>query len=239
MALFILTIGIVILATVFPIAGDWTRQATEHTVAQSIARNAVAMIQTRMRPTDFFPVTQDLSLLPQSAQLSALDHAYNYGDDHPIPTDQRHYQNCLYFWQALVRQHPSEPLGAYDLFILVFKKGETSQRPVTGAPKGYQLIGGPDLPNLWLGPYRTGAEVPPPGEPPYDPRVFPPLGEYGIGARSGTAFRQRLGTEPGTATANTPLAHVGADFEPVFYAPPAQGTNVSPLVYVYHTIVTF
>jgi hypothetical protein len=239
LALFILTIGLVILATVFPIAGDWTRQATEHTIAQSIARNAVALIQSRMHPRDFGEVTDQLSLLRDGASLTKFDHAYNYGYEHPIPIEEPRFNECLYFWQALVRQHPFEPQGAYDLYILVFKKGETSQHFSNKAPGGYAVVGSVDLPNLWLGPYRDGTEVTQPGAPPNDPRIFPPVGDYGIGSRSGTVFRQRFGAAPDTAAPNLPLVRVGNAIEPVFYAAPASGTNVSPLVYVYHTIVTF
>jgi len=42
LAVFLLAIGLIGLLSVFPIGADWTRQVTEESVAQNVARNAGA-----------------------------------------------------------------------------------------------------------------------------------------------------------------------------------------------------
>jgi hypothetical protein len=251
MALFILMIGVVIVGTVFPVAGDWTRQSTEHTIAQNIARNAVATIQTRCRWADFVTVTDALVPIPNEGGLLPMDLAYNYGNSQPMPEEPLQAERSLYFWHALVRHQSAEPLGAIDVYILVYKKGEVSQTfGNTKPPKGYSLVDQVvvqsnvtsewrGLPVLWKGPYRDGTEVPKKGDPPFDPRIFPPVGDYGIGALSGSVFRQHIGRTISTAAPSVPLTTVAGAAEDVYWAPPADGTNTSPLVYVYHTTLAF
>jgi type II secretory pathway pseudopilin PulG len=231
MALFILMIGVVIVGTVFPVAGDWTRQATEHTIAQEIARNAISLIQAKYRAGDFIAVHEDLSEIP-AGPLSFADHAYNYGSRKPLPTVDGEAIESLYFWRAYVRHLPANPSGAIDVFILVFKKGEASQT--------YRRTDTDEhFPIVVAGPYRDGTEIPPPGTPPYNPRIFPPIGDYGIGVRTGTVFRQHLGALPGIAAPSAPVGGSPGLHENVLWAPPALGTDVSPLVYVYHTTLAF
>jgi prepilin-type N-terminal cleavage/methylation domain-containing protein len=50
LAVFILGIGLIMVASVFPVGANWTRQTTEQSVAQTIALNAVSVIQNHYGP---------------------------------------------------------------------------------------------------------------------------------------------------------------------------------------------
>ncbi|MCL2639900.1 MAG: prepilin-type N-terminal cleavage/methylation domain-containing protein [Phycisphaerales bacterium] len=50
-AVFILGIGLIMVIAVFPVGGEWTRQATESTVSQNVAQNALAILQAHCPPT--------------------------------------------------------------------------------------------------------------------------------------------------------------------------------------------
>ncbi|HVS70639.1 MAG TPA: type II secretion system protein [Phycisphaerae bacterium] len=257
-SLFILLVGTVILATIFPIAGDWTRQTTEHSVAQTIARDAVALIKAHCTASNFASVSYDLRpLTVDSLNMLESQQGYQYPSSTPMPQDERAYEQSLYRWAALARHQPADPSGCYQLYILVFKKGEVAQRfGDPQPPDGYALMYDrpplppgvvpdpthqpPDRPVFWLGPYRDGTEKQRPKEPPPNPRIFPPIGDYGIGVRSGTVFRQHLAQDPANAVSSAPLIEFQpSTFEDVLYVPPLQGTNVSPLIYVYQTTLAF
>jgi prepilin-type N-terminal cleavage/methylation domain-containing protein len=50
LAMFILGIGMIMVASVFPVGANWTRQATEESVAQTIVQNALSVIRTHYGP---------------------------------------------------------------------------------------------------------------------------------------------------------------------------------------------
>ncbi|HVX84356.1 MAG TPA: prepilin-type N-terminal cleavage/methylation domain-containing protein [Phycisphaerae bacterium] len=257
-SLFILLVGTVILATIFPVAGDWTRQATEHSVAQTIARDAVALIKAHCTAANFEMVSYDLEpLTVDQLMLSEFDQGYAYPGTTPMPQDARSYEATLYRWAALARHQPADPAGSYQVYILVFKKGEVRQQFGDPAPpEGYVLVNDlpplppghvrdplhppPDRPVFWRGPYRDGTQKGKNGQPLLKPRLFPPIGDYGIGVRSGTVFRQHLAPDGLNAAPSTPLIEFQPSmYEDVYYAPPLEGTNVSSLVYVYQTTLAF
>src|SRR5690242_19549346 len=51
LAVFILGIGLIMVATIFPVGADWTRQSTEDSIAQTIAQNAMAIIRDNYAPS--------------------------------------------------------------------------------------------------------------------------------------------------------------------------------------------
>jgi len=50
LAVFILAIGMIMVASVFPVGANWTRQATEDSVGQVVAQTALSVIQTHYGP---------------------------------------------------------------------------------------------------------------------------------------------------------------------------------------------
>jgi hypothetical protein len=85
--------------------------------------------------------------------------------------------------------------------------------------------------------------------------AIPPMGQYGIGAESGTVFKQianpfltsaQLATAgPGGAAPRPYLkgqfTPVDAPTEPIIYVPAPDGTDnaASPLIYIYQTTITY
>jgi prepilin-type N-terminal cleavage/methylation domain-containing protein len=50
LAMFILGIGMIMVASVFPVGANWTRQTTEESVAQTVVQNALTVIKTHYGP---------------------------------------------------------------------------------------------------------------------------------------------------------------------------------------------
>lgn len=245
LAIFVLATGLVILAILFPIAADWTRESVDHTLAQSIARNAVALIRTRYIAADFANLTDELQPPPGLGGFMSISNmSYRFPSDDPMSSVEGSAAGSRYFWLPLVRTQRGLPQGMVDVYIIVVKKGEASQLFTKGPgadPKMSMSALGvtPLYPTLWRGPYRDGTYVPAPGEI-VDPVIFPPVGDYGIGVESGTVFRQRSRGAGLPPAPSTPLIQHDAHlWENVLYVPPADGTNESPVIYVYQTSVMF
>jgi hypothetical protein len=145
----------------------------------------------------------------------------------------------------------------YDVYIMVFRKGAVEQSFTTDKlPSGVSELAGTR---------NTGGAVtysdtdyvrliPPVGGASYIPGAYagggnwstvarPALGEMGIGAVSGTVFKQVLSDDFSNAVprpdlirdTNKPYPVV----EPMFFSPAADNTNASPLIYIYQTTMTF
>jgi len=71
MAVFILGIGLIMVITVFPVGGEWTRQATDSTISQTVAQNALAILQTHCPPTSQ-AVAKAVANNPNSAQCALV-----------------------------------------------------------------------------------------------------------------------------------------------------------------------
>jgi type II secretory pathway pseudopilin PulG len=141
LAVFILGIGLIMVATIFPVGADWTRQSTEDSVAQAIAQNAVATIQNYYGPggvnrfqfdnlpSAASPTTAvDLQALPALTVIPIAERTYQYGNPSPFPAANP--AACTYYWTALARVQPGQYTGAsrrYDLYVLVFRKGAHEQ----------------------------------------------------------------------------------------------------------------
>ncbi len=156
LAVFILAIGLIMVAGVFPVGAEWTRQDWEDSMGQMIGRNAVAIIQTKYTRADLIKsdgtsyVGPSLQALPLFAQrLPLAERAYCMGQAQPFPaaasttpqaTAAVNAQAAPYFWTALIRELPSlttdgaipaklVPLtqAKYELFIFVMRKGGSGQ----------------------------------------------------------------------------------------------------------------
>lgn len=274
LAMFILGIGLVMVATIFPVGANWTRQASEDSVAQTVALNAVSVIKDAYSSTGINSTSLASSTSPQGTatssvvaipgltNLSISQRCYRYGNDTPFPVSNPIV--CTYYWTALIRPVPvatgqatTGPGRAYDLYILVFRKGDANH---TFTPSGKLF----DSNNAAFLNYSSGDEVTVVRDPPgavtnftgydgkYEPTVIhhaysagtsavngtdaiPPIGYIGIGTTSGTVFRQVYDYKNNVAAPRPATA----GNEDVIFAPPADGTSGSPLVYVYQTTVTF
>jgi hypothetical protein len=280
------------IATIFPVGANWTRQTTEDTIAQSIAQNALAVIKNHYGPggdmaladfTDpdatkpaggtknsvlvgpfsagYTPFT--LQGLPAFSGIPVQERSYQFGNSTPFPAANP--PGCTYFWTALCRLNPSHydansthnniRIGSsytYDIYILVFRKGAAEQLfTLTNLPAVY--TGGAEVPAMrnaaqdyipavlrtkWQQGTYNGANTPSITD------CTPPLGAIGLGAESGTVFRQGFDLANNCAVARPLLkgektnpAFV-APTEDILVAPPADGTNASPLIYVYQTTLT-
>src|SRR4051794_28890181 len=92
LATFILGIGLIMVASVFPVGANWTRQGTEESVGQTIALNAVAVVKSHYAPNsgDANHAGQ-LSSLPTAAPLM-LQGLTNFVGANGIPVAERCYQ---------------------------------------------------------------------------------------------------------------------------------------------------
>jgi len=249
LAILILTIGLIMVAAIFPVGADYTRQNAEESVSQTIARNAMAILQTRMDANDFSTVTTtSLQAIPNFlTKVPVNSRAYNFGSSTPTPVANP--DTAQYFWTALARLSPiSSSAGAalvrrYDVYIFVFKKGsvESTYANTYAANPAYVEVSGLRgvtelwLPALYQGPISVGGSM----NTSNPTEAIPPRGGVGVGVSSGTVFRQ---VWTGGATVSPRPALING--EQVIFAPGADGNAdvmraASPLVFVYQTSLTF
>ncbi len=233
LAVFILSMGLIMLLAIFPVGADWTRQVTEETIGQTIAQNAMSVIRMRYGPggslngmlvtTNFNG--QTLVPLPGVAQIPLGERAYAFGSSPPFPAAKP--QSALYYWTAVARIPPgqsTQSMTSYDVYIMVMKKGQISDTYSTSGELAATGAGGQ---------CRVAASET------FVPMVSnsgagPQVGELGIGQTSGTVFRVGL-TSAGTVRSPAPMS-----IESIIYVPPvASGASPSPLVYVYQTTLSF
>jgi prepilin-type N-terminal cleavage/methylation domain-containing protein len=137
LAIFILGIGMIMVASIFPVGANWTRQATEETVGQAISQNALTVIEQHYGPggylrgasprnvagtnflaVDFTASSPNTVLTNSSVTPFGLQALPGFT---LIPLNERCYQfgssapfpagtpvNCTYFWTALCRLNPSQ-----------------------------------------------------------------------------------------------------------------------------------
>ena len=262
-AIMILGLGLVMVAATFPVAIKWTRQDTNKTIGRLIATNALGIIETGYTPTAFSSVTSS-SPQPLSATLpSLIDRTYAFGTPSPYPdlppagwtppASGVSFQttNSLYFWTALICQAPSQatttqpavqPQPTYNLYILVFKKGnltDTYTASTSGTPS---LLG--------TGGVYSGTDTNGTANDYLVPVVYQgvlsdmPIGAQGIDLTTGAVFRTIINDSTGTPQiwrSDVPLnasASAAPMTDPVAYSPPANGQTASPLIYIYTTTFT-
>jgi prepilin-type N-terminal cleavage/methylation domain-containing protein len=236
-AIFILGIGLLMIAAIFPVGGNWTRQSAEETVAQSVARSAVSLIQRRYAQSGdgsdtlanaSGQIAQTLASLPGFTDIPPTERSFQFGASVPFPSQQP--AQCTYFWTALVRKSPSPTSDgrSIDLYVLVFHKGSVEQifsSPTSEVP-GVRLGGELYIPTVSTIPAAQPDAV----------RV----GEYALGEESGTIYRRIVSTS-GQPAFQPPLVSdndVLIDSN-LLISPPADGTAASSLVYVYQTTLSF
>ncbi len=255
LAVFILGVGLTMVACIFPVAADWTRQNQEESLAVNVARNARAIILAKYQLSDLSGLaavssgTSTLVALPDMtnvavgaapARLPLIERAYAFGTATPYPASSlANAQSALYFWTALIRRTPDTSLNTkpnrFDLYIFVFKKGDAVQ---TFTQPATFIAGSRDTTSTSV----DGTLVPLLATTTTVGGV--PLGSIGVGMTSGTVFRSLPG---GLANPTfIPLAVPSA--ETIAYAPAADAvsgtanaslTAVSPLVYVYQTTIAY
>lgn len=246
LAIFILSIGLIMVASIFPVGAEWTRQNTEETLAQEIAKNALSIVRSRMNASDFSNITGTSTLQGAQGFLTKVlpsERAYQYGATKPFPVATP--TNATYFWTMVARQSPSLKTTAwlaptFDVYIVVFKKGGLEQTFTQSAVSNTRANGEIYIPCLVSAAYAPGGGSP-------ITLATPPMGASGIGVQSGTVFRQIIGLNGSSAaprpmlvgTPDTSGAAVNVT-EAILWAPPADGAGAgSPLVYVYQTTLSF
>jgi type II secretory pathway pseudopilin PulG len=220
LAVMILGIGLIMVATLFPVAASWTRESSTETVAQSVARSAMATLRQHYGPggdqadalSSFSSST--VAALPGITAIPLAERAYRFGA--PI-TDPA---TCTFFWTVLGRRSPAQPAEGHsvNIYVLVFCKSSLEQQFSEAAKMG-----------------STGDPLYVPRAAMVDVATLPRPGEYGIGQTTGSVFRVVLGGGL-TSIANPPLSPTDAA---IWVAPPADGTAASPLVSIYQTTLSF
>lgn len=154
LSIFILGIGMIMVASIFPVGANWTRQATEETIGQTIAQNALSVIEqyyvggpcsgdiasgsasnTVLNNTVDTPFR--LQTMPGFIKIPTRLRAYQFGNTNPFPAPNP--MACTYFWTAVCRLNPAHRVGPitssnhefagsykYDIYILVFRKGDVN-----------------------------------------------------------------------------------------------------------------
>jgi prepilin-type N-terminal cleavage/methylation domain-containing protein len=313
LAIFILGIGMIMVASVFPVGAEWTRQTTEESNAQTVVQNARSVLQVHYGPNgdlhswlapnfydpagivpntwmanSFNPnsvLKARSSALPQPlnpfvlqafpgfANIPPTERAYQFGSITPFPA--RDPSACTYFWTALVRLNPAHRGGTnatnfvqpsasynYDVYILVFRKGAVEQvfsNTATEIPDARNLADAAfderAVPSVMYMEWSRGSYDA--SQSPSIVNAVPPIGQYGIGAYSGTVFRQVADFSDNNAgnwgAIPRPMIVVGTDppappwnlqdkqVEPVIVAPAPDGAawSASPLIYIYQTTMSF
>jgi prepilin-type N-terminal cleavage/methylation domain-containing protein len=307
-ATLILGIGLIMVASIFPVGAKWSQQGAEESIAQNVALNAVSIVKTKYAasstlatPSGFAPVApllpsdandayysggkwltgvgsplpafpgQRVFTLPRfSALVPISERTYALGMGQPFPVPVPKCSQAQYFWTALMKV-PNDNSTTITLYILVFRRGDASQvfSPVTAVaatsfPPGVspkeltdcrnagsaneQLVTPPlpYTPSVAIGTYQPGVLQTSGQSSGQITRAFPQMGSFGIGAFSGTVFRQVLNPTGSTAEPSTPsLALIGqtttdvAPTEKVIGSVPPDGWPDSPLIYVYQTQLSF
>ena len=234
-AILILGIGLLMVAAIFPVAGNWTRQSAEEGMAQSVGVASAALIQQRYGQSQAGgnavanspdAVLQTLTVLPGLGDAPSViaDNERTYELGAPVPAADP--AKCTYFWTRAAAHKAGNATGegrAINVLILVFHRGSADQS-FTGVAN--EVPGARPAAATWA-PTRSTL-------PATQANVVRP-GEYALGEQTGTVYR-RIITASGKA-----------DFQPaldpqetnLLVAPPADGTAASPLVYVYQTTLSF
>ena len=172
-AIFVLSIGLIMIAAVFPVAAKWTAQDAQTSVAQVIAKNAVEQIKLQFLAGGGLPLNN-----PPAAPLTGYGpFAYAFGTPQPVPfgtaqsysTSANFAPSALdpapaaptvapvappdsYYWSAVIVPAASGYAGVspnsqvnnvYTVYVFVFNKGEPGN---TFAAPAYKPVSpGPTL----------------------------------------------------------------------------------------------
>lgn len=182
--------------------------------------------------TDYWEDLGSINLSNMDKLFPLSERAYAFGSNSPYPAATP--SNATYFWTALLRPGAGNDINVY---IFVFRKGSVEQIWGT-TPVGWvaadEIPGARDsesgVPTLVIQSFNPGTLS---GN--TISGAVPPVGYLGLSATSGTVFRQGLNAAADAATPSTTMPST----EQVIYAPPADGTTGSPLIYIYQTKLAF
>jgi len=219
-AVMILGVGMIMVASVFPVGANWARQNIEETIGSIVAQNAVNIIKTKYSAEDVAGVGTGFEALPLAKPdgtilLPLVERAYSFGNEPPYPAANPESAN--YFWSAVVRRSSSSFPKSYDLYIFVFRKGGATQSFTASA----NILPGSRENSETVVPYLETNPI-------TDTRFS--VGSQGVGTTTGSVFRKI----DATGTTNIVVADTQA-----IYAPPADDSAISPLVYIYTTTISF
>ena len=167
-AIFVLSIGLIMIAAVFPVAAKWTAEDAQTSVAQVIAKNAVEQIKLQILAGSL-----PLNSPPTAPLVGYGPFAYSFGTAQPLPfgTAQSYSASAnfapfaldpapvsptpapvpppgSYYWSAVIVPASSGYAGvfpnaqlnsAYTVYVFVFSKGDASS---TFPAPAYALTGG-------------------------------------------------------------------------------------------------
>lgn len=271
LAVMILGIGLIMVAAVFPVGATWTRQNAEETVAGIVARNAVSIIQSRYTQAGLSNVGNLLIALPginddaNHPSLPLSERAYDFGRNTPYPCANPSQAN--YYWTALIRQsgvgsqagNPGVPVNlqhSYDLYVLVFRKGDIGQQfsyennngELADSRNRNNEIGVPYVAQVTIANMQRATPTNPQntltlslsGSLNDSSRsgVNQVVGSQVVLQETGQVFRV-LSAQNGSTLVVNSEPPIGLINPHLLYVPAADGTTVSPLVYVYQTTISF
>jgi prepilin-type N-terminal cleavage/methylation domain-containing protein len=268
LAVFILGIGLIMVASLFPVGANWTRQSTEDSISQIIAQDALGVIRAHYGPGgNLYGAGLGLAAMPAptagaASPLQALpgftsvgliplaERSYQFGSSTPFPAVTP--SKCMYFWTVLGRRSPvatgvatASTSHSYDIYILVMHKGAVEQTfvPAMGEITGTRNTASESfVPSVASQTYNAGVYTAAQGI----TGALPAMGQFGIGLSSGTVFRQITAFTsgvPSSAVASPALSSSDLTGSPpaggVIYCPVADNTTSgSPLVYVFQTTLS-
>ncbi len=251
-AIFVLSIGLIMIAGIFPVAVKWTADDAQTSIAQVIAKNAVATIETQY-PT-----------LNSTSAIALGPYCYNFGNSTPYPNvnpapaaPSTTPPPGVYYWSALILPANSSIAGSggiypgtqannmYTIYVFVFNKGDINNQFLTTVYSGaapivmqpLDIVASPYYPQLFQGPASSILNIPPPPSPPPPPPPLIPVGALGVDTTTGAVFRLIVGPTGAFTTTGSGTAVISSS-DNILFAPPAIGQTASPLIYVYVTTVS-
>ncbi len=176
-AIFVLSIGLIMIAAVFPVAAKWTAQDAQTSIAQVIAKNAVAQIRTQFLAGAVLPLNTTAQPFTGYGPF-----VYSFGNSQPLqfgthqaftatnyapfpvdpapaaPTPAPVPPPGSYYWSAVIVPATSGYAGvapfttmdanSYTIYLFVFNKGEQSNTFAATAPNPSFPAGNTLLPML-------------------------------------------------------------------------------------------
>jgi|GEM_PF-1881594 len=149
-AIFVLSIGLIMIAAVFPVAVKWTAQDAETSIAQVIAKNAVATLQAQYSPYFYSNSNVPYAIGPFVYSFGSSQPYPAFANLAPYPTGPANLATPpvgQYYWTAVVCPAASTlsgtsgiPSGAgpangiFTVAIFVFSKGDANDTFPTTAP---------------------------------------------------------------------------------------------------------
>jgi type II secretory pathway pseudopilin PulG len=237
-AIFVLSIGLIMIAGIFPVAVKWTADDAQTSIAQVIAKNAVATIETEMSN----------SAPPILTQLTyATSGVYAFGNSQPYPASNP--GTAVYSWSAYLAPAPGVPgTNTYLLYVFIFSNPNPGQSsytvslpnqpygtpttPIAGIPAGntaYPQV----FEATWASLFGTGSTAT------ANPNF--PVGAIGVDISdpgvniTDDVFRLIVNTAGNLVPTGTGIPNTNDE---ILFAPPAIGQTASPLIYIYVTTVS-